>query len=191
MTLHKEKKQLRELIRQKKGLVSASNLSSYSHQLFNKLESSPHFKRAHTILCYYSLPDEVLTHDFAECWKDRKQILLPVIKGSELELRRYTGTANLQISEPFHIAEPTGTLFTDYANIDLALVPGMAFDRQGNRLGRGKGYYDRLLPQLSHAYKIGICFGFQVCEQIPCDSFDQPMDAVLTEQGWIIEKQYS
>lgn len=69
--------------------------------------------------------------------------------------------------------------FTNYASIDLAVIPGVAFDRSGNRLGRGKGYYDRLLPHI-FAYKVGICFSFQLVEDIPTREFDARVDEILT-----------
>ena len=58
--------------------------------------------------------------------------------------------------------------------------PAWAFDRQGNRLGRGKGYYDRLLPHLPTAYKIGICFPYQLVNDIPTDAHDIRMDEIIT-----------
>lgn len=131
------------------------------------------------MLLYHSLPDEVDTHAFIRRWSARKRILLPVVKGDDLELRLYTGDDRLT-EGAFHIDEPTGTAFTDYAAIDLAVIPGVAFDRQGNRLGRGKGYYDRLLPRIPTAYKLGLCFPFQVLNQIPAEAHDIPMDEVLT-----------
>ena len=75
-----------------------------------------------------------------------------------------------------------GALFTDYATIDLVIVPGVAFDRDGNRLGRGKGYYDRLLPRIPSAYKVGICFPFQIIEEVPAEPFDIRMDEIITQQ---------
>ena len=102
-----------------------------------------------------------------------------MVKGYDLELRLYTGDDRLT-EGAFHIDEPTGTAFTDYAAIDLAVIPGVAFDRRGNRLGRGKGYYDRLLPRIPTAYKLGLCFPFQVLNQIPAEAHDIPMDEVLT-----------
>ena len=66
--------------------------------------------------------------------------------------------------------------------IDLIIVPGVGFDRQGNRLGRGKGYYDRLLPRIPSAYKIGICFPFQLVEEIPAEPFDIRMDEIVTKE---------
>ena len=66
--------------------------------------------------------------------------------------------------------------------MDLIIVPGVAFDVHGNRMGRGKGYYDKLLPLL-HSYNIGICYRFQAQEELPTEPFDRPMDEVWTEEG--------
>ena len=113
-----------------------------------RLESHALFRAAHTVLLYSSLPDEVDTHTFIRRWEGRKRILLPVVvSDSELELRVYTGSSNMRRGA-FNIDEPAGAAFTDYGSIDLAVIPGVAFDRHGNRLGRGRGYYDRLLARL-------------------------------------------
>ena len=80
----------------------------------------------------------------------------------------------------FGILEPTGEVFSDYDNVDAAIIPGMAFDGHGNRLGRGKGYYDRLLPRLTKAYKIGVCFPFQYFDEIPSEEHDVVMDCVVS-----------
>ena len=145
------KKKLRKQIAQEKSRHTATELTANSIALLNKLEQHPLFIAAKTVLLYYSLGDEVQTHDFIEKWYRQKDILLPVVKGDILELRRYTGPQNLQTGEAYHIEEPTGEAFTDYTQIDFAIIPGVSFDKNGNRLGRGKGYYDRLLPQL-HSY---------------------------------------
>lgn len=181
--MNEEKKALRRHIAQLKRSMAAVDAAAASERLFAMLEQSPRFQEAHTVLCYYSMPDEVGTHDFVERWRTKKCILLPVVKGDELELRRYTGPQDLQPGERYHIGEPTGEPFTDYASIDLTLVPGVAFDAEGNRLGRGKGYYDRLLPKLN-SYNIGIAFDLQLVPRVPCEPFDRPLDAVLTDKGW-------
>ena len=137
----------------------------------------PRWQEARTVLLYHSLPDEPDTHAFVRQWAREKRILLPVVVGDDLELRVYTDDDSLRAGA-FHIAEPRGKAFTDYAAIDLAIVPGVAFDREGNRLGRGKGYYDRLLPRLK-AYKIGLCFPFQLVESIPAEAHDVRMDEII------------
>ena len=154
---------------------------SQSAEILAALETHPAFRAANIILLYHSLPDEVDTHDFIRKWSTKKQILLPVVVGNDLELRVYTGPADLTPGA-YSIEEPTGALFTDYAAIDFIAVPGVAFDRNGNRLGRGKGYYDRLLPRIPSAYKAGICFPFQLVEEVPAEPFDIRMDEVITQQ---------
>lgn len=133
------------------------------------------------------MPDEVQTHEFVDKWHREKKILLPVVKGDVLELRHYTGKECLQVGEAYQIEEPAGEAFTNYEEIDFAVIPGVSFDKQGNRLGRGKGYYDRLLPLLQ-SYNIGICFGFQLIEAIPTEPFDKTMDEVWTEEGILTER---
>lgn len=135
------------------------------------------FQSAQTVLLYFSMNDEVHTHAFIEKWSGLKTILLPVVTGDLLELRVYTGN-NGMATNLYGIPEPQGEAFTDYKQIDLAIIPGVAFDRNGNRLGRGKGYYDRLLP-LIKAPKIGICFPFQLIEEIPTEAFDISMNIVF------------
>lgn len=146
-----------------------------------RLESHALFRAAHTVLLYSSLPDEVDTHTFIRRWEGRKRILLPVVvSDSELELRVYTGSSNMRRGA-FNIDEPAGAAFTDYGSIDLAVIPGVAFDRHGNRLGRGRGYYDRLLAGLGRAGvpTIGVCFDFQKLDAIPAETHDIAVGEVL------------
>ena len=175
------KKQLRKQIAQEKKSQSTIQLTKHSIALLDQLERHPHFIVAKTVLLYYSLPDEVQTHAFVEKWYQAKKILLPVVVGDRLELRHYTGKGCLQ-EGAFHIEEPSGEAFTDYKTIELSIIPGVSFDKAGNRLGRGKGYYDKLLPFL-RSYNIGICYQFQARETIPAEPFDQAMDEVWTEVG--------
>lgn len=175
--MKEKKKLLRKQIAALKKLQSDSTLKQLSHKILASLEQLPAFEEASVLLLYYSLSDEVCTHNFIEKWKDKKTILLPVVVGDELELRHYTGTNDLQIGA-YGINEPTGALFCDYNAIDLAVIPGVAFDKEGHRLGRGKGYYDRLLPKI-HAIKVGICFPFQLLPAIPAEPFDIKMDVVI------------
>lgn len=156
-----------------------SSASPQFAEILAALEAHPAFRAASTVLLYHSLKDEVDTHAFIRKWSRKKRILLPVVAGDDLELRIYTGPEDMTIGA-YGIEEPTGELFTDYAAIEFIAVPGVAFDRSGNRLGRGKGYYDRLLPRIPSAYKAGICFPFQLVEEVPAEAFDIRMDEVIT-----------
>ena len=142
--------------------------------------ASAWWQEASTLLLYYPLPDEVDVRPLiSEAHERGARVLLPVVVGDELELRVYEGESSLR-EGAFGIMEPTGDVFPPqrYGEIDLALVPGMAFDRGGHRLGRGKGYYDRLLPRLPNARRIGICFPFQLLDAVPTDVHDVTMQCV-------------
>lgn len=164
---------------QEKCRYETSVLKDLSEGILATLEKHPAFQEANTVLLYHSMKDEVQTHSFIERWSKRKQIILPVVVGEVLELRRYTGSRDLTAGA-YGILEPTGEPFTDYDSIDLAVIPGVAFDTAGRRLGRGKGYYDRLLPYIP-ATKIGVCFPFQLVEEVPSEPFDIRMDAVIAK----------
>lgn len=164
------------LLKTRHGLTTT--LQSQSVDILAVLEAHPAFRTAQTVLLYYSLKDEVDTHEFIRKWSREKRILLPVVTGDDLELRVYTRPEDLATGA-YGIEEPTGERFTDYAAIGFAAIPGVAFDSSGNRLGRGKGYYDRLLPRLT-AFKAGICFPFQLVEEVPAEPFDICMDTIIT-----------
>lgn len=145
-----------------------------------KLLSMPEVADAEIILMYYSLPDEVNTHESVELLaRQGKTVLLPkVIDGENMEIRVYEKPGDLTKGS-YGIMEPDGKLFTDYARIATAVVPGMSFDKGNNRLGRGKGYYDRFLKKIPQAYKIGVCFDFQKEKNIPHEENDIKMDTVI------------
>ncbi len=173
------KNELRERIRiQKRQFAGVSGELSLLYM--SRLLSHPCIVSARTILMYCSLPDEVDTHDALDRLVEMgKCVLLPQVTGRDsMCLRVYRGRNDLR-EGAFHISEPQGPVFTAYDEVDVAVVPGVAFDRNGHRLGRGRGYYDRLLPQLLHTYKIGVCFDFQKVDEVPTGPYDVVMDEVL------------
>ncbi len=147
-----------------------------------QVEQLPQFRDAQTILLYWSMEDEVQTHDFVNRWYQQKTLLLPCVDGDDLRLRQYTGPECLKEGEQFGIGEPTGPEFTDLNSVQMIIVPGVAFDRHNNRMGRGRGFYDRLLKSTPNAYKVGVAFNFQMVELVPTEEFDVPMNAVITEK---------
>lgn len=172
-----DKKILRNKVRQLKSLCTSTQLAQMSISAIQKLKLNTHFQTARTICLYNSLPDEVDTHALIEEFKLHKRILLPSIQDGEIVLHEYTSSDTLAEGD-YGIQESQGSVFTDYESIDLVIVPGMAFDAQGNRLGRGKGYYDRFLPKVQ-AYKIGMCFAFQHFDYITHEAHDVKMDEVI------------
>lgn len=176
------KEGLRREIRRRKQQYTPVELEQLSLPIVHRLKLR--LADVQTILAYYSLSDEVCTHQLIDdLVAEGKTILLPkVLDATTMELRCYTGPHDLA-EGLFGIMEPVGEPFTNYSLIEAALIPGVAFDDQGHRLGRGRGYYDRfltshLLPLSSHLL-IGVCFDFQKVESVPVDINDIPVDIVI------------
>ena len=154
-------------------------LARLSEKVTAKTEQCAWFSEARKIACFYSLDDEVNTHAFIEKWAEAKDIYLPIILDDcRMELRRFTPAGEISFNR-YNIAEPSDGSCCRSEEIDLFLIPGVAFDRSLHRLGRGKGYYDRLLQSAS-TKKIGLCFDFQLFDTVPSDVHDIAMDAILT-----------
>ena len=169
------KNDLRQIIRAKKKLFSQTEKKTVSEQVLKRLEEQVFFQEANTVMMYWSLPDELCTHNFVEKWAKEKTILLPSIENNRIIPRIFHSKNDLQKGQ-FGIKEPVGEIFT--GKIDVVVVPALAFDKNGQRLGRGKGYYDRFLAAFN-GIKCGIARDFQIVDFIPCEPHDVPMDYVL------------
>ena len=174
---------LRKTIAEKKKSLFSDTFpqerTRQSELIRNKIEGFDLFKRASVILLFASLPDEPDTTTWINIWNINKTVLLPRMSGDDLVLHRFTEWNNIKTEPKFGIREPEGPVWSSLPEVDMAIVPGVAFDKQFNRLGRGKGYYDRLLPLLTKAYKVGVCFDFQIVESVPTEDGDIPMDRVF------------
>lgn len=183
MDLTKEKNKLREKIASLKKGFSAEEFLFKSTEVMDVVEITGVFQEAKNIFIYHSMPDEVNTVEFIKKWWGQKQFYLPVTSKSEINFKKYIADTQLQRSA-YGIYEPEGEIFTDYKKIDLIIVPGVAFDRMQNRMGYGKGYYDRFLPKVK-APKLGVCFDFQLLDRLPTGNDDVKMDYVVSENDLI------
>ena len=198
------KKALRREIRRLKQQYTPSQLEEMSEPIIARLR--PLLSDARVIMAYYSLPDEVNTHQLLDdLVGEGKTVLLPkVLDATTMELRHYTGPHDLAPGA-LHVMEPTGPQYSPSSfllppsskTIDVAIIPGVAFDALGHRLGRGRGYYDRFLrtmgtvPSVSSAadyrgtvpsvrpHLIGLCFDFQKVPSVPVDPTDIPVNQVI------------
>ncbi len=177
------KQEVRKRIRVLKRELTLEQKMQRSEPIMHKVEALPAFEMAHTVLLYWSMDDEVQTHAFVNKWYKDKTLLLPCVQGNDLVLRQYSGPECMVAGEQFGIGEPDASLpaFTALENIDLIIVPGVAFDHSCNRMGRGRGFYDRLLKSTPHAVKVGVAFSFQILDSIPTEPFDVKMDHVISE----------
>lgn len=180
-----DKRQLRQEIKRLKQTISPGQRALLSSKICAAIEALPGFGQVSRILLYHALPDETDTTPMLTAWNGKKDLYLPIVKGDDLIVSPYSPRALKQgafgIWEPSHIQE------TDPASIEWIVVPGVAFDRKANRLGRGKGFYDRLLAQ-THALKIGICYDLQLLDEIPAEPHDIKMDIIVTENNIIYKK---
>jgi len=175
--IKEEKKVIRREIRDKKSDLTEEQKQKEAFSVFKKIEQLLEFKQADSILMYWSTGDELPTQDAINKWVTTKTILLPSIKGHKMVLKKFFPEAPM-IQRQLGIWEPDLPNVYD-GKIDLVIVPGIAFDRKKNRLGRGKGYYDRFFAR-NKALKIGVGFDFQLMDKIPIERTDKRMDKIIT-----------
>lgn len=185
MDIQEQKKEIRRKIRTLKREQSTYDKESASSIIANKVLKLEEVASSRTILLYHSLPDEVMTHYLINYLYSReggcKRIVLPIVEGEYLALKEYN-PKELECGYR-NIMEPSGGKSVDPSEIELAVIPGVAFDSDCNRMGRGKGFYDKLLPYLECS-KIGLGYDFQMVEKIPCCQHDIPLDMVITESAF-------
>ena len=182
------KSALRQKMRDIKRQFTRQQLEKLSLPIIARLKER--LIDAHIILAYYPLPDEVdIRQLLDDLVAEGKKVFLPKVLDDEtMAWYPYVGAPHL-VEGAFHILEPEntkGTVPFVYLGITqkepsllCSLVPGVAFDAAGHRLGRGRGYYDRFLSAHPDIYKIGVCFGFQKVEAVPVDAHDVPVDEVI------------
>ena len=183
-TVFEEKNALRAVMRRQLEAMDAADRRERSRALVARLTELPAWKAARRVLLFAPLPVEP---DIDPLWSqdalDGKECAYPRVEGMVTRLYFVHGLAELEptrwgLREPVKLAAREA----DMADFDLALVPGLAFDARGGRLGRGGGFYDRLLARRSQKTKlVGVCFAAQQVEQLPLAPHDVVMDAICTE----------
>lgn len=182
-----DKKTLRKEILKKRSELSKEEIIDYSNIISNKIYEMDVYKNAKRIMCFVSNGSEVETHPLLEqIIKDGKSVVVPIT---------VSGTKELLVSDVYNLSEleigfynievpkKEFTRIVDPNTIDLILVPGVAFAKDGYRVGYGGGYYDRFLSKLSNPVpKIAIGFDLQIVDKVPTDKYDIPVDMVVTEK---------
>ena len=174
--LHRAKQSLRELLIQKRRMLSAEERTAQSALILSQLEKMTVFQEAKTVLLYYPKNNEVDVLPLFKRYKRDKVLLLPVTHRRGMTANPYEGNDKMHRGK-VGIPEPTTPPYE--GEIDLIIVPAVAFDKQGNRLGRGGGYYDRFLKKQSHATFIGVGYDFQLVDEVPVRQHDQKMHRII------------
>lgn len=172
-----QKKVIRHQIRELKNGLTPSQKQLEADTVFYKIELLPEFQNANNIFIYWSLPDELPTLAFIGKWCDKKQFFLPAIVGNVMVLKHYSLSESL-LKGSHGIMEPN-SLIDFNGEVELGIIPGIAFDGHKNRLGRGKGYYDRFFSN-NKSLKIGVCFDFQLLKTLPVSLHDVKMDKIVS-----------
>lgn len=178
---HRE--QIKNLMRselvQMRRIMRKEEVEEQSNALVSRLEALPEWQSANCVLCYYPVQNEVDIRPLLEKYKDSKTMLLPATAGRfSMSMRRYTGRKDLHKGR---YGIPTPSKANAYSGrVDLILVPGVAFDKECRRLGRGGGYYDRFLHRQRHGQTIALAYDFQIVPKVPVKFHDERVDKVLT-----------
>lgn len=142
------------------------------------LDVWPSWQRARSVCAFAALP---LEPEVLAPWPSDKRIALPRVDGEILRLHSVEDPRDL-VDGAFGIREPRPDAPMAGQNFDLILIPGVAFDRAGGRLGRGRGYYDRLLKE-TLGVRVGVCFDHQIVPAVPCGPLDMAVDFLATPGG--------
>jgi 5-formyltetrahydrofolate cyclo-ligase len=184
-----EKAELRRNLRKRRAALVPADIDALSDRIAERLEAWPVFQQARTVFCYLGVAHEVRTARIVElCRSDGKSFCVPAwdpeacVYGSA----RYVGMETL-VEGPLRIPQPARPEWVPIQSMDLALIPGLAFDQHGGRIGQGGGHYDRLLASVAETeppagpVRVGLAFSFQVLERVPIEVRDVSVHFVVTE----------
>ena len=177
-----DKKALRREIGAKKRALSAAEIEARSAILADKLYATGQYRQARSLYASLSFNQEVRTSPIIQrAWADGKRVAVPKVVGDEMVFIWIDSFDNLAPQGAFNITEPieNGPVASD--ETALILMPGLAFDPQGHRVGYGGGFYDRYLAAQPHHPTVALCYDFQLYDHLDVDDFDVPVDVVITD----------
>jgi 5-formyltetrahydrofolate cyclo-ligase len=175
-------------MRMKRDQIAAPIIYKVCQAIYERVIAWNVFQAAPCVACYVSVQNEVDTRQLIEyALRVGKKVFVPVTQGSGvMGFQEILSLDNLR-SARFGLLEPEHDvgLMIEPDDLDLVIVPGIAFDRRGNRLGFGGGYYDRFFERCN-ATRVGLAYAFQVVDDIPAEDHDEKMDWVVTEDEVIL-----
>lgn len=183
MSVSGEKAALRKKMLTRRRALSAEKIALMRKPLTENLLALPAYKNARRILAYLALPGEADLDDFIKAaLADGKEIYAPVcLADHQMEAGRLLDMEHF-IAGPYGLRDlPKGYETISPEELDLVLVPAVACDRRGNRLGHGAGYYDRYLPRVAAGKRVAVLWDFQLTEHVPTEGNDCRMAGIVTE----------
>jgi len=184
--VYNEKRQIRKNVLHARLCLSDYQLSLRSERVLYNLFDLPIYKSAKKIALYISIKNEVKTERiFEDSRESGKKLYLPRVEGSILRFYEVKDPTKLK-SGKYGIPEPNKeypSISTE--NLDLVIIPGVAFDHSGKRIGYGKGFYDRSIKKICREKRIGLAYSFQILNKIPFTKQDTDLGYVITDLGII------
>ena len=174
-----DKQTLRRMIREKKRAMTAEQIVSASERLAELFAASPLYHKAKTIYGYLPYNQEVRTVPMLErALREGKRVAVPKVYGDEM---KFIYMDDLSAVETGYAGIPEPIADEPVADDPTALVlmPGLAFDREGHRIGYGGGFYDKFLSAEPNHPTLALCYGFQMLDHLETEEFDIPVDCVL------------
>ena len=180
------KKELRKRILSIRNNMPGEDVVNNSRIIRDKIIGLDVYKQSKVIFIYMDFKNEVMTSDLIKhMLSEKKRVVVPYTDTISTVLipSEITGESDLKLNS-FGYSEPKKVSPVNIEEIDLVIVPGVVFDKNLNRIGFGKGYYDRILNKLkASARKVAVAHDFQVLEEIPAEEHDVKMDMIITEKS--------
>lgn len=177
------KGKMRELLVQKRRMLPSAERAMFSEQVLQQLEQMHCFRDAKAVLLYYPVQNELDVLPLVKKYKREKTLLFPVSHRRGMTVHPYAGNEQMHRGK-FGIPEPTTPAYE--GKIDLIVVPGVAFDAKGRRLGRGGGFYDRFIKKLTHTVLVGVGYDFQLVDEVPAARHDQRVHRIVLPSKTIL-----
>ena len=178
------KKTLRKKFISERNSLASDYRNSSTDTIFATLEEQNFFESSEKIFIYVGFGSEIKTETFIKKWINKKQIFVPKIDNKTMNLVHLTTIEDLAPGH-FGILEPTSTTYYT-EEVDLVITPSIVFDKNGYRLGYGKGYYDKYFATNKHKTSIGLSYDKLLQEKIPTDKYDEKVDIIITEEKTLI-----
>lgn len=177
-----DKGAIRAIMLHRRSTMLPDQVARLSHFAQQRLLATELFAAAQSLALYSPVRNETATNKvFDVACRQGKQVYYPRVTGDRLHFVQINSPAQL-VSGSFGVLEPAANLRNSQQTPELILVPGIAFDRRGHRLGYGRGFYDRYLACCSdQVVRVGFAYSFQLCDALPVGAGDQPVDALVTD----------
>jgi 5-formyltetrahydrofolate cyclo-ligase len=188
MMINVEKKSIRKNILAMRNALPDKQIKSMSRSICARFTGLDEVRDCSVMMIFLSFGSEVNTDNIIEwAWQHKKIVLVPLCKPETRELESFP-IKTFNDVEPgyFGIREPKKDILKPAlkTDVDLVVVPAVAFDRRGYRIGYGGGYYDRFLAGMN-VHRIGLAFSCQIIPETPADRYDIPVDGIITEKEYI------